>query len=148
METIQVPIPPKALHRIGKEIVQWIVLEAKKDAVWSNFVPRDPAFYESFKYKVTMGELRVTCSWPWMDLATDGMAPRKMTWLTRPMGVKSIPIMQRDGTVIFRATPLTTANAWIHPGIARHTFIDRAFKKAMRRVPKIIAQELGMVAHD
>jgi hypothetical protein len=148
MQTIQVQIPPKALSRIGKEILQWIVLEAKKDAVWSKIVPRDPTFYESFKYKVTNGELVVFTTWPWMDLATTGMRSRKMTWLTRPAGVKSVPFMQRDGTVVFRATPLNTANAWIHPGIARHTFIDRAFKKATRRFATIIAQELGMVSHD
>lgn len=144
-KNVQIPIPSKALRRMGKEMVRWIIIEAKKDAVWSNFIPSDPTFYHAFKYKVTSAGLVVYCTWPWMDLVQEGMPRRKMTWLTRPMGVRTVPFLQKDGTVLFRSTPITTADAWIHPGIARHTFIDRAFKKALRRVPTIISQELGRV---
>ena len=53
-----------------------------------------------------------------------------MKWLTAAEGTPKIPLRSKDGTMVVRSTPLTTDKAWIHPGIAKHTFIQRAFDRA------------------
>jgi hypothetical protein len=44
--------------------------------------------------------------------------------------------------VIFRTAPLTTANAWIHPGFLRYTFIERGVKKGRVKVFEDMAEEI------
>lgn len=41
-----------------------------------------------------------------------------------------VPLRDRSGDVIFRTAPLTTDSAWIHPGFAKHNFVNRAFERA------------------
>ena len=57
-----------------------------------------------------------------------------MTWLTRARGVGTVPLRTKDGDIVFRAAPLTADRAWIHPGIARHNFIQRAYDRAVQDV--------------
>ncbi len=49
-----------------------------------------------------------------------------------------VPLKGDNGKVIFRRAPLTFANAWIHPGIARFTFVQRAVRKGK----KLFAQHM------
>lgn len=52
-----------------------------------------------------------------------------------------VPIETRGGTVIFRAAPLRTDDAWIHPGIARFTFVERAARAGKKRCIEILKEE-------
>jgi len=58
-----------------------------------------------------------------------------------------VPIEQKNGTVVFRMAPLTTRDAWIHPGIAKFTFAQRAARKAKARckllIQKLIKEQLA-----
>ena len=102
-------------------------------------------------------------------LTADGLPRHKMEWLTQeakdkhPMDYdltdeerrrhmkKSgrvsrgnrmplvVPI-EEGGTVVFRVAPLQLANAWVHPGIARFTFIQRAARKAAKECAGIFGQ--------
>lgn len=132
--------------------------------------PGVPSFFESWTYRIK-GErtVEVLCSWPWINSLLEGRPPGPMTHLTAqgnpemekkpknrlkvtPGGGfsenkkvrRAIPLKTKDGTVIFRTVPLKTENAWIHPGIAKHTFMERAVKKAKKKLPKIIGQWLTM----
>jgi len=52
--------------------------------------------------------------------------------------------LKKGSTVVFRTAPLTFSDAWVHPGIARFTFMERA----MRRGRQECAQMLGQAAVD
>lgn len=53
-----------------------------------------------------------------------------------------VPIKSDAGTVIFRTAPLKTSEAWIHPGIARFTFMERGIKKGREQCAQILGEEL------
>lgn len=52
-----------------------------------------------------------------------------------------VPLKTRTGTVVFRMAPLKTQDAWIHPGIARFTFVDRAVRSGKAACIKIMQEE-------
>ena len=56
-----------------------------------------------------------------------------------------VPLTTSTGEVIFRMAPLRTADAWIHPGIARFNFMERAVRKAKIQVDKIMTEYCGNV---
>ena len=64
-----------------------------------------------------------------------------MTWLTGPR-VKTVPLVTQEGRVIFRTAPLTTSDAWIHPGFLRYTFIERGVAKGRVKVFEDMAEEI------
>jgi hypothetical protein len=51
-----------------------------------------------------------------------------------------VPLKTKSGTVVFRAAPLTFGDAWVHPGIARYTFLQRAIKKGRKKAAQIIGR--------
>lgn len=121
------------LKYLGRKLVQYIKEEAAKDAAKSSTVPTSSDFYESFSFQVVRGSVEIVSTWPWLEVLMEGTdGPYPMPWLTRAQGIHKVPLVGRDGQVVIRSTPLTTDKAWIHPGIARHTFIQRAFTRAIR----------------
>ena len=52
-----------------------------------------------------------------------------------------VPLKTKSGQVIFRTAPLTTQDAWVHPGIAKFTFVQRALKKGREQCATIIQEE-------
>lgn len=52
-----------------------------------------------------------------------------------------VPLKSRSGQVIFRVAPFTTQDAWVHPGIAKFTFVQRALKKGREQCAIIIRDE-------
>jgi hypothetical protein len=127
------------LRHFGKLLVRFVVEEAKKDASKSSFIPTSKDFYESFSYRVVGNGVDVTSNWPWIDLIVQGTkGPYPMKWLTRAQGVDKVPLISKEGQVVIRSTPLTTDKAWIHPKIAQHTFIRRAFDRARVEFAKLL----------
>jgi len=53
-----------------------------------------------------------------------------------------VPIKTDAGTVILRTAPLKISEAWIHPGIARFTFMEKAIKKGREQCAAILGEEL------
>lgn len=122
----------KYLESIGKTWVKYIKQEAKKDSAKSNYVPSSGEFYNSFSVTVDRGVLTLWSSYEWLDLITNGTPGKyKMPWLTQQRGVTVVPLCQSDGRIGFRTAPLTVGQAWVHPKIAKHTFINRAYERAM-----------------
>lgn len=155
--------PPEAiLRKMGQIIIDCIVEEAHSDWIkqGGGRTPRGepegipgpppfpthktavlPEFLKSFYFEIT-GEstISILSSWPWIEQIVEGRDPYPMPWLTRERGVTRVPIVQNDGTVVFRMTPFRTADAWIHPGFARHTFINRGVRKGRERSLRLLRE--------
>lgn len=139
------------LHLLGKTMVDCIVYEAKKDLAKQGKsptprgepagLPTSDSFFESFGYRIKgRSTVEITSSWPWIEEHIEGKESFVMKWLTRQNNVHKVPIVQSDGTVIVRTAPLTTANAWIHPGFARHTFLERGVRAGKKKAAEIVAK--------
>ena len=104
-------------------------------------------------------------------LVSRDIPPEKMVWLTqegkerdpskypltpreKKLGMKRggrrsrgerlplvIPLKDKHGRVIFRTAPLRTSDAWIHPGIARFTFAQRAVRLGRAACIEILKKE-------
>lgn len=141
------------LQFFGRCLLKYIRQEAMKDAAKTGQVPTTKDFYDSFSYKIKENSIEVSSTWPWIELITSGTdGPYAMKWLTQARGVYKVPLKGKDGQILIRSTPLTTDKAWIHPGIAAHTFIQRAFRRATkdcltqflnRNVNRILNKALG-----
>lgn len=148
----KIPINRYILQRLGKAMVDAIVEEAKKDFAKQGRsptpkgqpegLPDSDNFFESFDYKIVgKSTVVITSTWPWIQETVEGRPPYKMTWLTRSQQVYKVPMPQPNGTVIIRTAPLKMADAWIHPGFARHTFLERGIRRARKEMAKIIGEE-------
>lgn len=51
-----------------------------------------------------------------------------------------VPLKSEGGAVVFRTAPLTMEDAWVHPGIARFTFAERAQRKAREKCVEILKE--------
>ena len=135
------------LQFFGRCLLKYIREEAKKDAAKTGQVPTTKEFYDSFSYKIKESSIEVSSTWPWIELITSGTdGPYPMKWLTQARGVYKVPLRGRDGSILIRSTPLTTDKAWIHPGIAKHTFIQRAFRRALKDcISQFLSKKAGKI---
>lgn len=53
-----------------------------------------------------------------------------------------VPLEGPGGTVIFRMAPLKTSEAWIHPGIAKFTFLRRGIEKGKQTCMETLGPEI------
>jgi hypothetical protein len=148
----QIPLSEGTLNKMGEALVEGIAAEAERDRILAGprapgapvGIPDTPTFKDSFSYKIRgKRTIDIISSWPWIEQITEGRAPYKMTWLTRANKVHAVPIMTKDGTVIVRTAPLRTKDAWIHPGFARHTFIERGIDRARPKIEELLLAELA-----
>tara|TARA_Y100000310_G_scaffold164863_1_gene164605 strand:+ start:2409 stop:3002 length:594 start_codon:yes stop_codon:yes gene_type:complete len=116
-------------------------------------------------------EIRSTF-WGLKELVTGDIPSRRMTWLTQEgkdkiptdynmtrtetdLGMKRagrvfkgerkplvVPLMSDAGTVIFRTAPLKMKDAWIHPGIAKFTFMERGVRKGRKKCAEAVRNYL------
>ena len=110
-----------------------------------------PSFFKSFSAKVTGARsIEIVSTWPWIEGLIEGRPAHKMdkhTMANPKMRVvktradgsvytagRVIPMLQTSGKVLFRTVPLTTATAWIHPSIAKHTFVNRGLVIGRKRL--------------
>lgn len=142
----------KLLRRLGQVLVDAVVSEARVDFAKQGKSPKPPGqpegipktedFFKSFSFRVSgRSTIEVICTWPYIEQLTEGRDPYPMTWLTRSNGVNVVPILKGNGTVLFRMAPLKTQDAWIHPGFARHTFLQRGIKRGRENMAQIVTQE-------
>lgn len=140
----------KDLQFFGRCLLRYIREEAKKDAAKTGQVPISEEFFKSFSYQVRDSSITIVCSWPWIRLIQEGTnGPYRMKWLTQAQGVYRVPLRGDNGEVIIRTAPLTTDKAWIHPGIARHTFVERAFRRAQKDcLSQFLSQKVGKILSE
>lgn len=146
-------------NKIGRYLRDQVVLEARKQAALdarkrvakresgtsqgslSEGLPQSEKFFASFHWRVVGNEVQVYSTWPTIEQLIEGRPPYKMNWLTQTRGIKTVPFYNPTGKIIFRTTPKTQNEAWIHPGFAEHDFMQRAFERALPEVKKMYAQE-------
>jgi hypothetical protein len=155
---VQMPLP--MLKKAGEIFLKSIKAEIMKDMAKSAGLrgrgkpvpmPDSRKFVDSFSWKISgQSTIEITSNWPTASAHTSvpgkgdkkgSTKPYPMTWLTQPQ-VKTVPIITQEGRVIFRTAPLTTTNAWIHPGFLRYTFIERGVKKGRVKVFEDMAEEI------
>ena len=87
-----------------------------------------------YSFKIT---LEYDERWSWVcDYLESSGKPFSMNWLTKERQGKRhiIPIMDKETCkMVFRTTPRTTKDAWIHPGIKKGMWIDEGIEKGIRR---------------
>ncbi len=128
------------LDEIGKLAVKYIEEEATKVAGRSKGIPKSAKFLKSFSYKVKgKSTLKIESSWPFIKF--ESYQKGKKPWRVGKPGA-TIPILDKaSGKMIFRTVPsdlkVGSCTVWCHPGLARHTFVqrglDRAKKEALKR---------------
>jgi len=145
-----IEIDAKVLDYVGKVLVRSIVAECRSDISRQANAPRRGQPYEipdtedflrSFSHRVVgKSTVEVISTHPLISQVIEGRKPYPMPWLTRARGVDIVPIARGNGTVVFRMAPLTTAEAWIHPGFARHSFVERGIRKGREIAAKYVAK--------
>ena len=129
-----------------------------------------PDLWNSFSYHIIANrDVEILSTFYGMkELAHGNIPSRRMTWLTqeakeknpqnyklspreKKMGLNPmsknrmpliVPIKDKSGVVEFRMAPLKTANAWVHPGIAKFTFFETAIRKGRKACIDIIKGSL------
>ena len=116
--------------------------------------------------------IEILSSFPMLQQLVEGIDPHPMTWMTqeakdknpnayalspreRDLGMKKggkvskggrlplvVPLTDKDGTVVFRVAPLRIGDAWIHPGVAKFTFLQRGIEKGKKACLERIKQEV------
>jgi len=147
-----VELTPELLKRLGEELLKSVVAEARVDLAKQGHsptpkgqpegIPATPNFFESFDYRIVgRSTIEITSEWDWIEEITEGRDSYQMTWLSGERGVRQVPMMQSDGTVLVRMAPFKTSDAWIHPGFAKHTFVQRGIKKARKKMAQMVMRE-------
>ena len=127
------------LDEVGKLAVKYIEQEATKVAGRSKGIPKSSKFLKSFSYAVRgKRTLEIVSSWPFVKFESyiKGRGP----WRVGKPGAR-IPILDKaSGKMVFRTVPsdlkIGSCKVWCHPGLARHTFVQRGLDKAKREVLK------------
>lgn len=129
--------------------------------------------WDSFSFVVRGDRLEFYSSFYGMvELARGDIPEREMTWLTQEAKDKhpdNYPLSPQEkklkmkksgrvsrgerlplivplevgGSVIFRVAPLKMADAWIHPGIAKFNFFERAIRKGRKSMVALMAKEIA-----
>lgn len=137
------------MENFGNAILYHVIQEAKADLKADlkgpgrpEGIPDDPKFFESFGFDVVGASIHLYSTWPQITEIIEGRNSFPMKWLTKPF-VKAIPIQNKRET-IFRSAP-DRHHAWIHPGFAKHSFVERGVSKALSGFDKQLANQMRRV---
>lgn len=53
-----------------------------------------------------------------------------------------VPIKSKGGAIVLRMAPLKIGNAWVHPGIAKFTFLERGIRKGREACAEAIKSHI------
>jgi hypothetical protein len=71
---------------------------------------------------------------------------RQVVERKKAASVLKVPLRTRTGEIVIRTAPLTFDKAWVHPGIAKHNFINRAFERARKDcVSRFMEKNIGKI---
>ncbi len=155
---LKVTLDRPSLVEAGGIILQSVRREIRKDSSKARgmsgrgkpvTIPDTEAFVNSFTFRIKGKVIEIVSSWPTAEafLQPGNDQPRKMTWLVQPK-VKYVPIITGEGKVIIRTAPMTTTDAWIHPGFAKYNFIERGVRKGRQAVLDNMGQRILDLAAD
>ena len=121
------------LHKLGELAVKYVEQEATKVAGRSRGLPKSDKFLKSFSYKIVGKKtIQIESSWPYVKF--ESYMKGRRGWRVGKPG-KVIPMRDKSsGQLIFRTVPadlkVGDCTMWCHPGLARHTFVQRGLKRA------------------
>ena len=149
---LKITLDRPSLTQAGQIILKAVQKEIRKDAAKARAmtgkgkpvgIPDSERFVRSFSFRITGKVIEIVSTWPTAEAHTQpgNDKPRKMTWLVQPK-VKYVPIITGKGEVIVRTAPMTTSQAWIHPGFARYNFIERGVRKGRQAVLDKMGQRI------
>lgn len=109
-----------------------------------------PPIDKSFAFRVVGNQIEVTSTYYGLaDLLSRDIPRRPMPWLTQEMARRVdpsrstplvVPMRGPFGSVLFRVAPERIADAWVHPGIRRLTFGDRAVRRARQEMTELLLE--------
>lgn len=109
-----------------------------------------PPIDKSFAFRVVGNQIEVTSTYYGLaDLLSRDIPRRPMPWLTQEMARRAdpsrstplvVPMRGPFGAVLFRVAPERIADAWVHPGIRRLTFGDRAVRRARQEMTELLLE--------
>lgn len=134
----QIDLPEDLLHKIGQTIVDIFIHESKKDFARRGISGRAPDgsvfIWDSFSYRVHRQTVEIMSTFPLTEQSTP---KRQSSTGHRPL----ITRRTSGGSTIFQMTPLKLKDGWVHPGILRFSFIERARRAAQAAVLRILKEE-------
>ena len=123
-------------------------------------IPNDEKFVESFSYVISgKSTIEITSDWPTAEAHVGDISDRdvefpdpnkrgsgrfRMWWLVQPR-VTRVPIITPSGVVIIRMAPKNSGDAWIHPGFARYSFVERGIKKGKEKFKEYLATQIPSI---
>jgi hypothetical protein len=142
-----IPVSRKVLEQVGQILVDTVIAEARRDIAKGGGLPDTERFLQSFSYQIRgKSTVEVVSDWPQIMQIMEGRRPYPMDWLNKGRRKgdprRIVPIIDK-GTILFRMAPLVTEKAWIHPGIARNTFIQRGIRKGRQKAAEVIVAEVA-----
>jgi hypothetical protein len=119
------------MRLVGDSMVREIREEAIRAGGLFNAVPKSKRFLDSFGYKIDRDKIIIYSTWEYIKPYLEGRKPYQMWWAKTPTHSKrqAVPIRQKDGSIEFRALPMTTQKAWIHPAIKKWTWIEKGAER-------------------
>lgn len=109
-----------------------------------------PHIDKSFSFRIVGNQIEIQSTYYGLDeLLSKGIPKHPMPWLTQEMarrkdpsreGPLVVPIRGSFGTTLFRVAPERIADAWVHPGIRRLTFGDRAVRRARTEMNELLLE--------
>jgi len=140
----------RTLHRLGRVLVSSVRGEAAKEIARqaglgihgvAQGLPRSPRFLDSFGYRIVGRDtLEITSTWPFAEEAPGRPGQSPIARLAQDIG--KVQTTQEDGTVIIRSAPKQRSNAWVHPGWARHRFMERGVARGREAMAEIVVREV------
>jgi len=157
------------LKEVGDILVKAVVKEARADLAKqgnrptargkAEGIPNDEKFFQSFSHRITgRSSIEIVSTWPWIEQVIQGRSPYRMHWLRQTKGVVNAPLFSEPGSrgrramrkgkagspgkVLMRTTPGKFKRGWLHPGFAKHNFVDRAFRKAKTDIDDALLKRL------
>lgn len=163
------PLEPSDLNQIGKVLVKTFQEEAKKEfnrRGWSLRAPSKadptgwgsdqgpqggPPLQDSFSFRIVRGQVEILSTYYGLPDLLKGIPSRPLRELTQEAAYQRdpartrplvVPIQARNGTVLFRVAPERMGEAWVHPGVKRFTFGDKAVRKAQDEILRVMQAHL------
>lgn len=152
------PLSERAIKFVGEALVRHFANEARRDFALRKWSVRDPMggppVHKSFSYRVRGSQVEVLSTYYGMEELLQGVPARPLTWLTQEGDERNprrpqdrarlvVPLRGPNKTVIFRSAPERMADAWIHPGIKKFAFGDRAVRYARREIDQILTEDVA-----
>jgi len=134
----------KEIKFIAEMILNEVREEAKRAGQVFSAVPKTQEFIYSFGVQIKdNGDIVLYSTWQHIKYHLRNKPAYPMTWLkterNRPR--QAVPIKNKMGEIEFRTLPLVTDKSWVHPAVAKFSWIEKAIDRAVQQATTILTYE-------